>query len=177
MSRLAKKPIVLAGTTQVSVADGVVSVKGPKGTLSRPVHSFVSIEVTPEGVLVRPKNNSKLSKSLTGTFVAHVRNMAAGVTTPFKKALVLEGVGYKVELAGKELVLSVGFSHKVKLAIPEGITATIEKNTMTFEGIDKDAVGQFAAIVRAVKPPEPYLGKGIRYKEEKILRKQGKKAV
>ncbi|MEJ0053848.1 MAG: 50S ribosomal protein L6 [bacterium] len=177
MSRLAKKPVVLASSTQVSVADGVLSVKGPKGTLTRPVHSFVSIEVTPEGVQVSPRNNSKLSKALTGTFVAHVRNMAAGVVTPFRKSLILEGVGYKVELAGKELVLSVGFSHKVKLPVPEGITATIEKNTIHFDSPDKDALGQFAAVVRAVKPPEPYLGKGFRYSDEKILRKQGKKAV
>jgi large subunit ribosomal protein L6 len=177
MSRLAKKPVVIAASTQVSVADGVLSVKGPKGTLTRPVHSFVSIEVTPEGVMVAPKNNSKLSKALTGTYVAHVRNMTTGVVTPFRTSLILEGVGYKVELAGKELVLSVGFSHKVKLALPENVTATIEKNVMHFDSPDKDAVGQFAAIVRAVKPPEPYLGKGIRYSDEKILRKQGKKAV
>ena len=177
MSRLAKKPVLIPSSTQVSVVDGVLSVKGPKGTLTRPVHSFVTISVTPEGVMVAPKNNSKLSKALTGTFAAHVRNMAAGVTTPFKKSLILEGVGYKVELVGKELVLSVGFSHKVKLAIPPGVTVTLEKNTMHFESSDKDAVGQFAAVVRAVKPPEPYLGKGIRYSDEKILRKQGKKAV
>ena len=125
MSRLAKKPVLIPKATEVKVADGVVSVKGPKGTLARPVHSFVSIEVTPEGVMVAPKNNSKLSKALTGTYVAHLRSMTAGVTTPWKRGLILEGVGYKVELAGKELVLSVGFSHKVRLPLPEGVTATV----------------------------------------------------
>jgi large subunit ribosomal protein L6 len=177
MSRLAKKPVLIPKATEVKVADGVVSVKGPKGTLSKPVHSFVSVEVTPEGVMVGAKNNSKLSKALTGTYVAHLRNMTAGVTTPFKRSLVLEGVGYKVELAGKELVLSVGFSHKVRIPLPEGVTATVAKNVMDFESIDKEAVGQFAAVVRAIKPPEPYLGKGIRYSDEVIRRKQGKKAV
>jgi large subunit ribosomal protein L6 len=177
MSRLAKKPVLIPSGTQVTLADGTVSVKGPKGTLTKAVHSFVTITQTPEGLMVAPKNNSKLSKALTGTYVAHLRNMTKGVVTPFRTSLILEGVGYKTELAGKELVLSVGFSHKVKLPVPEGITATIEKNTMHFDGIDKDAVGQFAAVVRAVKPPEPYLGKGIRYSDEKILRKQGKKAV
>lgn len=103
--------------------------------------------------------------------------MMKGVETPFKKGLILDGVGYRVELKGKELVFTVGFSHPVKLAIPEGIAATVEKNVITIEGADKEKVGQFAANVRSVKEPEPYLGKGIRYSDEVIRRKQGKKAV
>ncbi len=177
MSRLAKKPIVVPGKVEVSAASGMLSVKGGKATLSRSIHPAVSIEVTPEGIVVSPKNNSKLAKALTGTFAAHARSMITGVETPWKRVLVLEGVGYKVELKGKDLQFIVGFSHPVKLAIPEGITATVEKNVITIEGADKDAVGQFAAHIRRVKPPEPYLGKGIRYQDEVIRRKQGKKAV
>ena len=176
MSRLAKKPISPEKTT-VTVAGGTLTVKGAKATLTKPVHEFVSIEVTPEGVVITPKNNSRLAKALTGTYAAHVKSMVKGVDTPFKKGLILEGVGYRVELKGKELVFTVGFSHQVKLQVPEGITATVEKNVITVEGADKDAVGQFAANIRAVKPPEPYLGKGIRYQGEVIRRKQGKKAV
>ncbi len=177
MSRLAKKPIAVPSKVNVTVADGTLTVKGAKETLSRPVHSSIEITVEPEGVMVKPRNTSKLSRSLTGTFAAHVRAMISGVETPFKKTLELNGVGYKVELKGKDLVFAVGFSHPVTLTVPEGLTATVTKNIITIEGADKQRVGQFAAEVRGVKPPEPYLGKGIKYSDETILRKQGKKAV
>lgn len=177
MSRLAKKPVVVPPKVTVSIADGVLTVKGTKDTLTKNVHSFVSMEITPEGVVITPKNNTRLAKALTGTFVSHLRGMIQGVETPFKKTLVLNGVGYKVELKGKDLHFVVGFSHPVTLPVPAGITATVNKNVITVEGPDKQRVGQFAAEVRAVKPPEPYLGKGIKYEDETILRKQGKKAV
>lgn len=177
MSRLAKKPIPVPAKVEVTSIDGTLSVKGTKATLARPIHSFISITVTPEGVVVAPKNSTKLAKALTGTFAAHVRAMIEGVEKPFVKSLVLTGVGYKVELVGKDLVFMVGFSHPVKLAVPQGLTATAVKNVITIEGSDKYEVGQFAAIVRDVKPPEPYLGKGIAYTTETIRRKQGKKAV
>lgn len=177
MSRLAKKPIAIPQKVEVTSAAGTLTVKGGKATLTRPVHPSVEIAVTPEGIVVTPKNRSKLAKALTGTFAAHARSMIAGVETPWKRVLVLEGVGYKVELKGKELSFLVGFSHPVKLAIPEGVAATVEKNVISIEGADKDVVGQFAAHIRRVKPPEPYLGKGIRYQDEVIRRKQGKKAV
>lgn len=177
MSRLAKKPIVIPAKVSVTAADGVVSVKGSKATLSRPFHSSLAITVEPEGVVIKPKNSSRLAHALTGTFAAHIKSMIAGVETPFKKTLILTGVGYKVELKGNELVFAVGFSHPVALTIPEGITCTAAKNVITVEGSDKQAVGQFAAVIRAVKKPEPYLGKGIRYEDEVIRRKQGKKAV
>ena len=178
MSRLAKKPIPVPPKANVSASAGTLTVKGGKAVLSRPIHSFISVEVTPEGVLVRPKNNSRLAKALSGTYAAHIRSMLKGVETPYKKVLILEGVGYKVESkGGKSLSFAVGFSHKVDMPIPEGITVGIEKNVITIESADKEGVGQFAANVRAVKPPEPYLGKGIRYDNEVIRRKQGKKAV
>jgi large subunit ribosomal protein L6 len=176
MSRLAKKPIAPNKAT-VTVEGGMLTVKGSKATLTKRVHPTVTIAVTPEGVMVTPKDSSRLSRALTGTFASHVKNMIEGVETPFVKKLILEGVGYRVELKGKELVLSVGFSHPVALAIPEDVTALVEKNVLTLSSSNKESVGQFAANVRRVKPPEPYLGKGFRYSDEVIRRKQGKKAV
>ncbi len=176
MSRLAKKPINV-GKTTVSVAGGMLTVKGSKGTLTKRVHPSVQIAVDPTGVLVTPKDASRLAKALTGTFASHVKNMVQGVETPYMKKLILDGVGYKMEVKGKDVVLTVGFSHTVPLAIPEDVTATVEKNVMKLESVNKESVGQFAANVRRVKPPEPYLGKGIHYEGEVIRRKQGKKAV
>jgi large subunit ribosomal protein L6 len=176
MSRLAKKPIAV-GKTDVSVAGGVLSVKGTKGTLTKRVHPSIAITVNESGVMVTPKDNSRLAKALTGTFASHVRNMMQGVEVPYVIKLILEGVGYKVEVKGKEIILTVGFSHVVPLAIPEDVSAKAEKNVITLESANKESVGQFAANIRRVKPPEPYLGKGIRYDGEVIRRKQGKKAV
>jgi large subunit ribosomal protein L6 len=176
MSRLAKRPIP-TGTSTVTVGGGVLTVQGAKATLTRRVHPSISITVAPEGVQVAAKDKSRLAKALTGTYAAHVKNMIQGVETPFVKKLVLDGVGYRVEARGKDLVLTVGFSHPVTLAIPETVTAKVEKNVITLESSDKEAVGAFAANVRRVKPPEPYLGKGIHYDGEVIRRKQGKKAA
>lgn len=176
MSRLAKKPIA-TGNTTVSMTGGMLSVKGTNGTLTKRVHPSVNIAIDENGVSVSPKDRSRLAKALTGTFASHVKNMIQGVETPYIKKLVLEGVGYKAELKGKEFVFTVGFSHTVPLAIPNDITATVEKNNITLISPNKESVGQFAAEIRRVKPPEPYLGKGIRYDGEIIRRKQGKKAV
>jgi len=127
--------------------------------------------------MVSPKNNSRLAKALTGTFASHVKNMVQGVETPYLVKLILEGVGYKVEVKGNKVVLTVGFSHTVPLTIPDDVSVTVEKNIIKLESINKESVGQFAANIRRVKPPEPYLGKGIRYDGEVVRRKQGKKAV
>ncbi|HWH16242.1 MAG TPA: 50S ribosomal protein L6 [Candidatus Paceibacterota bacterium] len=177
MSRLARKPIAIPSKVTVSTDGGVLSVKGPAATLERPIHPAVSLSVTPEGVTVAPADDTKLARALTGTFAAHTRAMISGVETPFKRVLVMKGVGFKVELKGRDLVFNVGFSHPVTLSIPEGLEAKVEKLTITVEGADKQKVGQFAAEIRAIKPPEPYLGKGIAYDNEVIRRKQGKKAV
>lgn len=177
MSRLAKKPIAIPAKVTVTTDGGVLTVKGPKETLTQDIHSTISIEVTPEGVVIAAKNNSKLSNALTGTFAALLHSMMIGVETPWKKVLVLKGVGYKVELKGNDLVFNVGFSHQVVVPVPQGLTAVVEKSTIRIEGADKQRVGQFAAEIRDIKRPEPYLGKGIAYEGEVIRRKQGKKAV
>ena len=176
MSRLAKKPIT-TGKTDVSVSGGVLTVKGSKGTLTKRVHPVVDILVENGTVAITPKNSSRLAKALIGTYASHVKNMVQGVETPYMKKLILDGVGYKMEVKGKDVVLTVGFSHTVPLTIPADVTATVEKNIMKLESINKESVGQFAADIRRIKPPEPYLGKGIRYEGEVIRRKQGKKAV
>lgn len=177
MSRLAKNHIAIPPNVTVTMAEGMLKVQGPLGAVSKPVNPAVDIVVTQEGVKVSAKNTSKLSRSLCGTFASHVKNMLTGVTTKYLKKLELQGIGYKVELQGKNLKFQVGFSHPVVLPIPTGLDAAVEKNVITISGIDKEAVGQFAANVRAVKKPEPYKGKGIRYEGEYVRQKQGKKAA
>lgn len=176
-SRLAKKPIPVPSKVQVTADNGMLTVKGSKETLTKTYHSSITIDVTPEGIVIAPKNSSRLAHALTGTFAAHLKAMMQGVETPFKKNLVLTGVGYRVELRGKDLVFNVGFSHPVTMTVPDGLTATVTKNVISIEGADKQRVGQFAAEIRDVKRPEPYLGKGIAYEGEQIRRKQGKKAA
>lgn len=176
MSRIGKNPITIPANTHISVVEGVLNVKGPLGVITRPVHSMVSITVEGEAVTVAPLNSSKLARSLWGTFASHLKNMIAGVNKKYEKKLTLEGIGYRVEVQGRNMKFLVGFSHPVILAIPEGVDVVVEKNQITVSGIDKDAVGQFSAVIRAVKKPEPYKGKGIRYDGEYVRRKQGKKA-
>lgn len=178
MSRIAKQPITIPEKTEVTLVDGLFTVKGPKGTLSRELKSDVIVKLDGGVIMLMPKDDKSIfSRALWGTYASHVKNMIAGVNTGFEKKLILEGVGFKSEVKGKDLVLALGFSHGVTVAIPEGLTVTAEKNVITISGIDKEAVGQFAAKVRAMKKPEPYKGKGFRYHDEVIRRKQGKKAA
>ncbi len=178
MSRIAKKPIAIpTGVTVAVSADLTVSVKGKGGELKRTFRPLISIKTDANTVILEPKSDSRLAKALWGTYASHIRNMMEGVTKPYVKQLLVEGVGYRATVQGTKIVLAVGFSHPVELAIPAGITVTSEKGVITITGIDKDAVGQFAANVRAKKVPEPYKGKGIRYSTEVIRRKQGKKVV
>lgn len=177
MSRIAKNSIAIPDKTTVTVAEGILTIKGPLGTLTKNVHPQVAITVEGSEVTVRPVGNSKLARSLWGTFASHIRNMIKGVTQKYARKLELQGIGYRVELQGKNLKFLVGFSHPVIMPIPEGLEVLVEKNTMTVSGIDKEAVGQFAANIRAVKKPEPYKGKGIRYEGEYVRQKQGKKAA
>lgn len=177
MSRVGKKEIQIPAGTEVKVSVAELSVKGKGGTLVRPMHPAIDIAVDGAVAKVTPKNNSRLARALWGTYAAHLRNMIAGVNTPFVKKLQIEGIGYRAELAGKQVKLSVGFSHPVFVDIPEGLTVAIDKNIITITGANKDVLGEFAATVRAVRKPEPYKGKGIRYEGEVIRMKQGKKAA
>lgn len=177
MSRLGKRPITIPAGVEVSVKDGFLTVKGKAGTLKREIHRDVVIAVEGSVVNVEPRNNSRLAKALWGTFAAHVRNMVSGVATPFVKKLQIEGIGFKAEVQGKNIKMALGFSHPVIVAIPEGLSAVVEKNIISISGADKDSVGQFAASVRSLKEPEPYKGKGIRYEGEHVRQKEGKKAA
>lgn len=177
MSRIGKRAISIPSGTEVVVSDSTVTVKAKGGTLKRPVHPEVVISVANGEVAVRPARETRLARALWGTYAAHVRNMIEGVNHPFVKKLLVEGIGYKAELAGKQLKLAIGFSHPVLIAIPDGLTVAVDKNIITVSGADKEQVGQFSASVRAVKKPEPYKGKGIRYEDETVRRKQGKKAA
>lgn len=177
MSRVGKQVIEIPSGTTVEVKDGFVVVTGKGGTLSRKLHDKVSLEIKDSEIRVIPANEALETQALWGTFASHVINMIAGVTTPFEKKLVVEGVGFRAELQGKDLVLNLGFSHPIKMSVPEKLEVTVEKNIITVRGADKEAVGQFSATVRALKKPEPYKGKGIHYSDEEVRRKQGKKSV
>ena len=177
MSRLIKQPITIPAKTEVALEAGTVRVKGPLGEIKRNVRPDVSLEVKDGAIVVAPKKTTRFARALSGTYAAHLKNMIEGVNKAFEKKLVVEGVGYRMEVKGKSVVLNVGFSHPVEVAIPDGIEATAEKNVLTLKSIDNEALGQFAANIRSTKKPEPYKGKGIRYEDEVIRRKQGKKTA
>ena len=177
MSRIAKKPITIPQGVTVSVLDSTVTVKGKGGELKRTFRPLVSIKTDATSVMLEPATDTRLSKVLWGTYAAHIRNMMKGVAQPFVKQLLIEGVGYRANVQGNKIVLSIGFSHPVEREIPAGLIVTSEKGVITVTGIDKEMVGQFAANLRALKVPEPYKGKGIRYSDEVVRRKQGKKVV
>ncbi|MFA6432883.1 MAG: 50S ribosomal protein L6 [Candidatus Paceibacterota bacterium] len=177
MSRLAKKPITIPPKTEASFAAGVMTVKGPLGTIAKTFRPLVKVVVENGAVTMTPVNNALETKALIGTYASHLRNMLEGVNKAYEKKLIIEGIGFKADIKGKDLVMAVGFSHQVVMPIPTDLKVTSEKNTLTISGIDCEKVGQFAADIRAKKKPEPYLGKGIRYSDEVIRRKQGKKAA
>lgn len=177
MSRIGKKQIMIPKTVKVTKDGNSISVSGPKGSLKKIFMDDISINILPDMVTLDIKRNDKFSKSLWGTYASHIINMIKGVETPFEKKLILEGVGFKSEVKGKEFHFALGFSHPVVVKIPEGITATAEKNNISISGIDKELVGSFSASIRALKKPEPYKGKGMRYSDEVIRRKQGKKTA
>jgi large subunit ribosomal protein L6 len=178
MSRIGKQPIAIPDKTEISVSeDGLVTVKGPLGQLTRNFRPNISISIQDGKVVCVPREENLSTKALWGTYASHITNMIKGVNQPFERKLIIEGVGFKVAVSGKSLVLNIGFSHPVIIDIPDDLTVGVEKNVITVSGIDKERVGQFAARVRALKKPEPYKGKGIRYENEVIRRKQGKKSV
>lgn len=177
MSRLGKQPLSIPSGVTVTVNDGVISVKGTKGALARDFRDQdINIVVGEGKVAVTPKRDTRLSKALWGTYVSHMKNMIKGVVEGYEKKLIIEGIGYRGEVSGKDMVFALGYSHPIRLPIPEGLSAKVEKELVTISGIDKDLVGAFCAKIRSLRPPEPYKGKGIRYQGEDILRKQGKRA-
>ena len=177
MSRIGKKVIAIPEKTEVSLAGNVLAVKGPLGSISKSFKSDISINVGQNEITLVPKKVTLSNKSLWGTYASHIMNMLSGVNTAFVKKLIIEGIGYKSEVKGDKLVLALGFSHPVNVPIPSILKVTAEKNIITATSIDKEAVGEFVASVRALKKPEPYKGKGIRYEGEVVKRKQGKKTA
>ena len=184
MSLIGKQPIQIPENVEIKISVDSILVKGPRGEISKNLHPSVIVEEKDKEILVKPSNDSIQSRALWGTYRSLINNMVKGVKDGFEKVLVYEGIGFKSEVksdssveSGKVLELNVGFTHSVKVPAPKGIDFKTEKNQITVSGLDKELVGQVAANIRKVKPPEPYKGKGIRYKDEVIIRKAGKKAV
>jgi large subunit ribosomal protein L6 len=177
MSRIGKQIITIPAGVEVNISNTEVSVKGPKGELKLPVRDEVTLKIDNGTLTSEPRRNDKFARSLWGTYMSRVKAMIAGVQAPFVKKLLVEGVGFKWEVQGTNLKLSLGFSHPVIVEIPKGIEVKAEKSELTVTGIDKEAVTLFAMQIRKLKKPEPYKGKGIRYEGEVIRRKEGKKSA
>jgi large subunit ribosomal protein L6 len=175
MSRIAKTPIELPSGVELKVQDGEVKVKGPKGNLALQLHPNISLEQDEKNYLVKPASNS--DTPMAGTFRSLVNNMVIGVSNGFEKKLTLVGVGYRAQVQGDKLTLALGFSHPVNYSAPKGITIEAPSQTeIVIKGCDKQKVGQVASEIRAFRPPEPYKGKGVRYSDERVVRKEAKKA-
>jgi len=182
MSRIGKKPIVIPQGVEVKFENGVMKVKGPLGENTRLFRDDILISISDGDITLEPNKAKKFRReketsALWGTYAAHIFNMIEGVTKGFSKTLIIEGIGYRAAKEGSNLNLTLGFSHPVKVSIPLGIDLKIEKNMIIISGANKDSVGMFAAQIRALKKPEPYKGKGIRYEKEVVRHKAGKKAV
>ncbi len=174
MSRVGKQPIAIPSGVTITVDPDTITVAGSKGTLTQFTMPDITVKVEEGNVLVTRANDEPKVRAKHGLMRALVNNMVTGVSTGFSKKLELNGVGYRVALQGADLKMNLGFSHEVIYKMPQGVTATVEQNKITISGISKQAVGQVAAEVRALKKPEPYKGKGIKYEDERIIRKSGK---
>ncbi len=182
MSRIGKKPILIPEGVEVKFENGVFSVKGPIGEIRKTFKDDISISIGEGKIILKPNEDMKFRRqkevfSLWGTYASHIQNMINGAVKGFSKSLVIEGIGYKAVKDGQMLVLSLGFSHPVKMPIPQDIDLKVEKNIIRLFGPDKEQVGTFAARIKSLKKPEPYKGKGIRYEGEIVRHKAGKKAV
>ena len=176
MSRVGNSAITIPSDVTLSQQDGKVIVKGKNGELSTQLHGEVELAVTDNIATLKPRRKSKLSQSLWGTMRASINNMVVGVHSGFTRKLEINGVGYRAQVQGQDLVMQLGFSHEVRYTIPDGITIKCPDQThITVEGVDKQKVGQTASEIRSYRPPEPYKGKGVKYVDEYILRKEGKK--
>jgi len=178
MSRIGNKTLVIPAGVEVAINENVVTVKGPKGTLTREIFDGLTVEIENNELTVRRAGDTPTERSMHGTATANINNMIVGVSEGFRKTLNLVGVGYRAKAAGKGLEIALGFSHPVLISEVEGIQFTVEKGNTTIhiDGISKELVGQVAAEIRAYRKPEPYKGKGIKYSDEVIRRKEGKKA-
>ncbi len=176
MSRVGKKPIPVPERTKLTFNSGMLTVEGPKGTLSRRIHPEVGLDLGDEQVLVTVSRNDKKTKALWGTTRAQVANMITGVSSGFERVLEINGIGYRAELKGNSIELHLGYSHPINFDLPEGIDAKVDKATIRLSGIDKELIGFAASSIRRMRPPEPYKGKGVKYAEEQIQRKAGKTA-
>ena len=176
MSRVGSSAIAIPSGVTVSQQDGLVLVKGKNGELSAQLHSEVELVVADDVATVKPRRKTKLAQSLWGTMRATVNNMVVGVGEGFSRKLEISGVGYRAAMQGKKLVLNLGYSHPVEMDVPAGLTVAVENNTqITISGADKQLLGQFASEIRSKRPPEPFKGKGVKYADEHIVRKEGKK--
>ena len=177
MSRIGKIPVKIPDKINVTIEGNSITIKGPKGQLSRTIPETVVINKEEDKIQVSPKTPSLKSQQLYGLYRRLIANMVQGVSEGFQKKLTLQGVGYRSQVQGKNLILNVGYSHQVEIPTPEGIMISVEANTnILVSGIDKELVGQVAANIRSIRPPEPYKGKGVKYMEEHIVRKAGKTA-
>jgi len=175
MSKIGKKFIVIPDGVQIALVNGMVKVKGPKGEIDLPLHPKVKLELTDKQATVSVgKPEDRRQNALWGTFRSLIENAVVGVAKGFEKRLEVQGVGYKASVAAGKLTLNLGYSHPVEMVVPKGLEAKIEKNIIIVSGFDRQVVGQFAAIVRSQRKPEPYKGKGIRYVGEVVRRKAGK---
>ena len=177
MSRIGRRPVAIPSGVTVRCEGGRISVKGPKGALEGPLPGSVEVQVTDGQVKITRSGEDGPTRALHGLTRAALANMITGVTKGFVRELEIQGVGYRAEVKGKKLVMALGFSHPVEMAIPEGLSVSVQENRIKVEGSDRERVGQFASDVREVRPPEPYKGKGIRYVGERVRRKVGKAAV
>ena len=178
MSKVGKLPVAIPAGVTVNVANGVISVKGPKGELKQSFHDEIEIKVEGTEVVLTTKNNAKQTNAYHGLYRSRISNMVKGVTDGFTKTLVITGVGYRAEVKGKELVMNLGYSSDYIAIIPDGLTVVATPDgKLTVSGIDKQLVGEFCSQVRKLRKPEPYKGKGIRYETEVIRRKVGKTGV
>ena len=178
MSRIGKRELVIPQGVTVTIDNNTITVKGPKGELNYTFSNLINVKEVEGKIIVERPNDQKTVKQLHGTTNALINNMIIGVTKGYEKGLEIIGVGYRFNVQGKKLVINAGYSHPVNMEIPEGLTVESVSNTeITVKGIDKVLVGEFAANIRKVRKPEPYKGKGIRYKDEHVRRKEGKKAA
>lgn len=178
MSRLGKKPLTIPEKVKAEFKNGALEVTGPMGKIIQPIDSRVSVKIEGNNITFSISDESRESNMLHGLLRGLAKNAFEGVVHGFKKILEIQGLGFKANVEGKDITMSLGFSHPVKVSIPEGLKVTVEKNTlMTIAGIDKALVGEFAASIRAIKKPEPYKGTGIRYAGEHIIKKAGKSAA